>query len=68
MNLLQLIGVTDSFQRCAECARLARPAIRAHNNGSHTSAYHCFRCYHILAAVTIAPFDRPSTAARKEGN
>jgi recombinational DNA repair protein (RecF pathway) len=61
MNLLQLIGVTNTFQRCAECARLAKPAIRAHNNVEHSSGYHCFRCYHILAAVTIVSpgFDAP---------
>jgi len=53
MKLLQLIGVTNTFQRCAECSHLVQPAIRAYNAGSGSYAYHCFRCYHILAAVTL---------------
>jgi predicted SprT family Zn-dependent metalloprotease len=67
MNLLQLISVTNTFQRCAECAKLVQPAIRAHNSATHSSAYHCFRCYHILAAVQIAPFAGAQTATGKEG-
>jgi recombinational DNA repair protein (RecF pathway) len=59
MNLLQLIGVTNTFHHCAECSRLVQPAILAHNTGNHTSSCHCFRCYHILAAVRIAPFNDP---------
>lgn len=53
MNLLQLIGVTDTTHSCAECTRLVRPAILAHNNGSHAVGYHCFRCYHILSAIQV---------------
>lgn len=56
MNLLQLLGVTNTFQRCSECSILVQPAILAHNAGSHVNGYHCFRCFHILAAVRIAPF------------
>lgn len=68
MNLLQLIGVTNTFQHCAECAKLVKPAIYAHNNAEHSAGYHCFRCYHILAAVLIAPFSSVNGEQRKEGN
>lgn len=68
MNLLQLIGVTNTFQRCADCARPVRPAIRAHNNADHSSAYHCFRCYHILAGVQIAPFADAQTTIVEGGD
>ena len=53
MQLLQLLAVTNTFQRCSECSKLVQPAILAHNNGSHSTGYHCFRCYHILAAVQV---------------
>lgn len=53
MRLLQIIGDTNTFQRCEEYARLIQSAILAHDNGRHSSGYHCFRCYHTLAAVTL---------------
>lgn len=65
MNLLQLIGVTNTFQRCTECSKLIKPAIRAHNQIEHSAGYHCFRCYHILAAVTIVSPGYNAPAAEK---
>jgi len=53
MQLLQLIAVVNTFKRCSECSRLVQPVILAHNNSIHNSGYHCFRCYHILAAVQV---------------
>jgi len=67
MNLLQLTSVTNTFQRCADCGRPSKPAIRAHNNAEHSSGYHCFRCFHILSAVVIAPFSVSTDGAGKEG-
>lgn len=58
MPLLQLISVIDSWRRCTECAHLTRPAIKAYNRADHSTGYHCFRCYQILQAVHIGPFDR----------
>lgn len=53
MRLLQLISVTDKFQRCIDCGNWCRPAIRAHSNLSHAEAFHCFRCFHVLNGVSI---------------
>jgi recombinational DNA repair protein (RecF pathway) len=67
MNLLQLIGVTTTWQTCSECSRRVSPAIQAHNVANHSRGFHCFRCYHIMAGVVIAPFTLKMDESGKEG-
>ena len=53
MALLQLDGVVNVWSRCSCCGHLVRPAILARLNGEPRSEFYCFRCYHVLAAVTV---------------
>lgn len=62
MRLLQLVGVTNTFQRCAECAHIVQPAIVAQMYDKPRADFHCFRCYHILAAVTVLPLPKKGGA------
>lgn len=53
MTLLHFVGVSTTWQRCAECGYLVNPVILAQFHAAPRASFHCFRCYHILAAVRI---------------
>lgn len=62
MRLLKLDAVSQTWNRCKCCGHLTRPAILARTVGETRSEWHCFRCYHILAAVVVVDHEQKGAA------
>lgn len=56
MRLLQITHIHPSFARCTSCGWLMNPVVYAVQRGSERSEPFCMRCYHVLSAIQVKPF------------